>query len=616
MANIFNSIPARAPKLNAFNLSHDVKLTCEMGQLIPIMCEPVLPSDRFKVSSEHLVRFAPLQSPIMSNIDVYVHYFFVPNRIIWSDWETFITGSSKGKKLADEEVPQPPFLLIDRHFINFNLTSTQSKNLGYGSWAYVNSPNDDSVEPNNERPALMNGNLADYLGFQTHSRNELVDLVKTAPGSSPKYPLDCLPFRAYQRVWFDYYRDENLSTVDDFEELIGGDFSGNTYISNSSQFIDFGGLLSLRQRAWRKDYFTSALPWAQKGDDVLIPGSVDGSSVQISGDSYTFKFPVSSVYNKPRVMSPVNGIGANDIVQVNASRIPSTASLASVYAGSNNSNTLYADLSGLYTQGNSADIAAHLSLSGLSASEATIRELRRAFAAQAFLERRAVGGTRYNEQIMAFFGVKTSDGRLQRAEFLGGSKQPVVISQVLQTSESTADSPLAEPAGTAVSAGGKFIFDRQFEEYGYIIGIMSVMPRADYMYGIPRKYQKYDVYDYYWPQFARIGEQDIYNSELYFNWDYSASTGDSNPATFGYSPRYSEYRFCNNRIHGDFRSSLNYWHLARQFSDTPHLNERFITCRPSNRIFAYEDSDFNHLWVDIHLNVRALRPIPKYAESF
>lgn len=246
------------------------------------------------------------------------------------------------------------------------------------------------------------------------------------------------------------------------------------------------------------------------------------------------------------------------------------------------------------------------------ASEGTIRELRRAFAAQKFLERRAIGGTRYNEMIRSFFGVVTSDARIQRAEFLGGMKQPVVISQILQTSESTETSPLGQPAGNAVSAGGKYVFDRTFEEYGFVIGIMSVMPRAEYMNGIPRKYQRKDVYDYYWPQFARIGEQPIYNSELYFD---PAAQESVNSATFGYTPRYAEYRFCNNRIHGDFKDTLSFWHLGRSFDSTPSLNGSFISCRPSTRIYAYEGQEYNHLWCDIHFNIKSLRPLPKYGES-
>lgn len=592
MANIFNSIPLRAPKLNAFDLSHDVKLTCEMGQLVPIFCEPVLPSDRFKVSSEHLVRFAPLQSPIMSNVDVYVHFFFVPNRIIWPNWETFITGAENGNKLAEEDVPTPPFLTFATSAAN--MQPAKVLGVGTGSFSFYGGQTG--------RPLLQNGNLADYLGFQTYTSSELASIANNSGLGSLGYEIDELPFRAYQRIWFDYYRDENLSDAHNFFNTsstgVGLDdgfifnHDGFLKVADQNMVNEVSGLMSLRQRAWRKDYFTSALPWAQKGDDVLIPSNISGSLSRSGAATADFSLP-----NQKGFMVNNSGILSS-----------STAILASEGSGGsgNSSELVMTSPSGTRSQ-----VSLNLSNFGIDvADESTIRELRRAYAAQAFLERRAVGGSRYNEQILSFFGVKTSDGRLQRAEFLGGSKQPVVVSQVLQTSESTENSPLGEPAGTAVSAGGKFIFDRQFEEYGFVVGIMSVIPRADYMQGVPRKYLKKDVYDYYWPQFARIGEQEIKNQELYMDWG-----SINNDSVFGYTPRYSEYRFINNRIHGDFKGTLDYWHLGRDFDSTQVLNENFITCRPSRRIFAYDGNDFNHLWVDIHVRCKALRPIPKYAES-
>lgn len=582
-AAIFNSIPLTAPKRNAFQMNHQVKLTCEMGNLVPIFCEPTIPGDRFKVSTEQLVRFAPLQSPIMSDVDVYVHFFFVPNRLLWNNWETFITGSKNGKKLDEADVPSPPFSLI---MPNAAITPIDpNEGDGAGSMAHVTSD-----LKNGTKGILSNGNLADYLGFQTYTATPAVT------SSTEPYPLDELPFRAYQRVWFDYYRDENLSDVEDFDNMFV-EHDGYRPITNPTIASQSASLFSLRQRAWRKDYFTSALPFAQAGDDVLIPG-VSSFESSFSGnisrvDSSRGDFSTFSSVDAPTASSIINGNGNTGV--------KGTTNLS--FISGDNRYSLGLNLSNLKVVGD---------VSG-AASEGTIRELRRAFAAQAFLERRAVGGTRYNEQILAFFGVRTSDGRLQRAQWLGGSKQPVVVSQVLQTSQTTTSgddaSPLGQPGGVAVSAGGRYIFDREFEEYGFVMGILSVMPKATYMQGIPRKYMKHDVYDYYWPQFARIGEQEIKNSELYFGWNSNAD------GTFGYTPRYAEYRFVNSRVHGDFKDTLDFWHLGRDFNATPGLNEAFITCRPSTRVFAYENSDFNHLWIDCHVNFTAIRPIPKYAEA-
>lgn len=567
--NLFNSIPLLKPRKNAFKLSHNVKLTCEMGQLVPIFVQDVLPSDRFKLSVSNIVRFAPLLAPIMSEVDVFFHFFFVPNRIIWSEWETFMTGSKNGRKLDEGQIPVPPRIVFDGSILNSALKNGQN-------WA------------NDGHAPLTHGSLADYLGFQTFKSGITFN--------NGLYPLDELPFRAYYKIWSDWYRDENL--IDDvLPDYIGN--SGDRLITNAN-LTDVENLMQLRRRCWKKDYFTSALPFAQKGDDVLIPGSSSDISFK-SGMLPTAQY------------STAQGAFSGSSVPVDASpvsikKMPRSSNSGNLVVGSGedslfpNTNIFNIDPKSLNDY-----------LVGGHASEGTIRELRRAFAAQKFFERRAVGGTRYIEQNYAFFGVRSSDGRLQRSEYLGGSKNPVVISQVLQTSEGTASSPLGTPAGNAVSAGGKYIFDRSFEEYGWIIGLMSIMPKPDYIQGIPKMFLRRDIYDYYWPQFAKIGEQPIENQELYFS-----PTSNNNDGTFGYTPRYAEYRFRNNRVCGDFKDTLKFWTLARDFDSPQALNHSFVECNPSDRIFAVSDSasaDYNHLWCEIGLNVKSLRPLPKYGES-
>lgn len=567
--NLFNSIPLLKPRKNAFKLSHNVKLTCEMGQLVPVFVQDVLPSDRFKLSVSNIVRFAPLLAPIMSEVDVFFHFFFVPNRIIWSEWETFMTGSKNGRKLDEDQVPVPPRIVFDGSILNTALKNGQN-------WA------------NDGHAPLTHGSLADYLGFQTFKSGITFN--------SGNYPLDELPFRAYYKIWSDWYRDENL--IDDvLPDYI--DNSGDRLITNSN-LTDVENLMQLRRRCWKKDYFTSALPFAQKGDDVLIPGSsssVSFKSGRLPTAQYSTTYGAFSGESVPLSSSPVS-----------IKQMARSSNSGNLNVGSTqdmlfpNTNVFNIDPKSL-----------NEFLSGGQASEGTIRELRRAFAAQKFFERRAVGGTRYIEQNYAFFGVRSSDGRLQRSEYLGGSKNPVVISQVLQTSEGTASSPLGTPAGNAVSAGGKYIFDRSFEEYGWIIGLMSIMPKPDYIQGIPKMFLRRDIYDYYWPQFAKIGEQPIENQELYFS-----PISKNNDGTFGYTPRYAEYRFRNNRVCGDFKDTLKFWTLARDFDAPQALNHSFVECNPSDRIFAVSDSasaDYNHLWCEIGLNVKSLRPLPKYGES-
>lgn len=601
MANIFNSVSAKIPKRHKFKLNHQSKLTGEMGELLPIFCQDVLPSDRFRISTQQLIRFAPLTAPVMSDIDCYVHFFFVPNRLIWKDWETFITGSKNGKKLSEDELPSQPKLVIPHSYIG--KTAKQANQVEKFS---------------DGKQFVTNGTLLDYLQFPTVPKNYVPSKM------TDDYEVDELPLRAYQRIFFDWYRDENLSEFDDFEIIDNEDFNnGKNYFTNSGINGDkvcsrANLLLKLQHRAWKKDYFTSALPFAQKGDDVLIPGGSGLSSITGTGS-----IPIN-IGNADGAFQTVTNVGSSDYRNVQFRSRNETGlntgrsgSLSVQYGPNDEHVNLNLVLSGADGSGNIniSDIANGLSLDGIS--QGTIRELRRAMAAQRFLEREAVGGTRYIEQILSFFGVKSSDARLQRSEFLGGSKQPVVISQVLQTSETTQGSPLGQPAGNAVSAGGKYIFDRTFEEHGWIIGLMSIIPRAEYMNGYPKKYMKNDRFDYYWPQFAHIGEQEIKRSEL--NYDFFNGVTNVNNDTFGYTPRYAEYRFINSHVHGDFKDTLEFWTLVRDYGEeVPKLNEEFITCRPSTRIFAYEredDNDANHLWIQVGFNIDALRPLPKYGES-
>lgn len=569
-----SKIPIKTPRRHRHDLSHYVKMTGEMGTLMPILCQDVLPGDRFKVSVTDLIRFAPLIAPVMSEIDVYVHFFFVPNRIIWTQWEDFITGAHNGKMLPDDEIPLPPRYVFEDAV---------------------------ALKQGVSGDILSNRSLADYIGIQTWRKDYEFQ------SNAQAYSFDALPFRAYQKIFDDYYCDENLQLPTSVEDYV--DRGGNIrYSPDGATEVPF--MMQMRRRAWRKDYFTSALPFPQKGDDVLIPGS--GLSGDIFSPRKSTIFEGTATPHRPssttstavmdrdvQFSSPAGGSNGKF-------KYPSVSSGSTISGGADISISTSTRISGSALNSLLADHA--------QASEGTIRELRRALAAQKFLEKRAIGGSRYIEQNLAFFGVKSSDGRLQRSQFLGGSKNHVVISQVLQTSETTQNSPQGNPSGNAVSAGSRFIFDREFEEYGWIIGIMSIIPKADYMQGLPRKFNRRDLYDYYWPQFAHVGEQEILNQELYWSDYYGGS--NKNEQVFGYAPRYSEYRFNNNRVVGDFKDSLKFWTLARDFDQTPALNREFVTCNPSDRIFAVgSDSNFHHLWIECHLDIKTLRPVTKYGYS-
>jgi hypothetical protein len=319
----------------------------------------------------------------------------------------------------------------------------------------------------------------------------------------------------------------------------------------------------MRYRAWEHDYFTSSLPFAQKGAAVDIP---------------------------------IGQIEANAPLKIYD---PSNTTLT----GSPSSPTV---LSGSANQGNIPPGSLFAETEGLDLGATTINDLRRAFRLQEWLEKNARGGTRYIENILMHFGVKSSDARLQRPEYITGVKTPVVISEVLNTTGEDAGLPQGNMAGHGVAVTTGKVGTYFCEEHGYIIGIMSVMPKTAYQQGVPKTYLKNDPLDFFWPSFAHIGEQPVTNNEIF------AYTSTANE-TFGYVPRYAEYKFMPSRVAGDFRTTLDYWHLGRIFNNQPSLNQTFIECTPEqcDRIFAVQSSE-DYLYCHVLNKIRAVRPMPKF----
>lgn len=518
-ANIFNTIQVKNPTTNVFDLSYDKKLSLNMGDLVPVHIMECLPGDRISMSTDSLLRLAPLIAPIMHKVDVTVHHFFVGNRLVWPNWEKFITGGQD-----PEEMPAFP---------TFN--------------------------------ALFNfapGSLGDYFGLPT---GEAID------------KCSAIPFAAYNLIYNEYYRDQNL-----IEPVISTLVDGNNGSYGS-------GDVSIRKRAWEHDYFTASLPFAQKGPAVSIPiGEFTDVPVIVSGDG-TWPQPWDPKFNL-------------------TSGTPNRGTTSDLYAAATTGDVLAFNTSDTLEQAfYDPDGSLVAQTSELTAEAATINNLRVAFRLQEWFELNARGGSRYKESILAHFGVRSSDARLDRPEYLGGSKQPMVISEVLQTSESN-ETPQANMAGHGVSAGGGKNFRYFCEEHGYIISIMSILPKTAYQQGIPKHFSKFDRLDYAWPVFAHLGEQEVKNRELY----YKAADGVQNDATFGYIPRYAEYRYIPSSVAGDFRDTLDFWHMGRIFASRPVLNASFVEANPTTRIYAVEDPDFDKVYAHCFHRIKAVRKLPKF----
>lgn len=493
-------------KRGKFSLSNYKLFSCDPGYLVPCGLVEVLPGDTLQQATSALVRAMPLNAPVMHPVDVRIHHWYVPLRLIWEDFEDFITGGPDGNDTSA--------------FPTIKMSFTAPPASGSG----------------------VLGGLGDYLGV---------------PPGIDQLEVSALPFRAYAMIFNEWYRDQDLVNEVPWSEASGVDTTTNT---------------DLLRIAWEKDYFTSARPWEQKGPSITVPIGTDApvrlDAISNPG-SADGKFAVSARANDGTAS---NNFGDN--YGVNDGAIPT-----------NSSFNLFADLTGV--------------------SSVTVTLLREAMALQRYEEARARFGSRYTEYLR-YLGVQSSDARLQRPEYLGGGRQTIQFSEVLQTAEGS--DPVGEMRGHGIAAMRSNRYRRFFEEHGYVLSLMSVRPKTIYAQGLARHWNRRTKEDFFQKELQHIGQQEVLYKELYA----AHSTPDG---TFGWQDRYDEYRRIESTIAGEFRdTTLDYWHMARIFSTDPALNSDFVQCNPTDRVFASQSTD--KLLIMAKHSIQARRLVAQTGKSF
>lgn len=642
----FEQIETVDPSKSWFDMSYKNQFTANFGKLYPFYVEETMPGDRFKIKSNVFARLQPLLSPTMQHTDIFSYFFYVPNRILWDNWKKFQSNGDGSVKMSEATTyvpPEHPYILSHELFkyqfdtaryvdennksVHFGLrvdTSTNNlyigKSVENGVDPIVSNASDDEVihlvEFSDHMGVPCNRNVLFDDGFcigQVTKKSGSYHIYNRYSLACPPYDtkltldsdglyiidsesdlgeirdqdkINILPFLAYRKIWNEYFRSQ------DYMSEVGAKCDDGRYDIDQDERLDSN--FKLLSKCFEHDYFTSILPDAQRGRDVTLALAGTASLVNDKTKS-TYAWPTSGQW-------PAG---------------PQTAQISSA-KGTQTGNypmQIRSDITG-GTSGvaTNIDITNHTSVDLTGVSAITINALRYANTLQKYEESLARSGSRYNEMLQSIYGVVSSDASIQRPIYLGASRTPISISDVEQTSPmlDSDSTPLATLAGRGI-ANGMVSTDFFSEENGWIIGVCAIVPRTKYFQGISRHLHKTVALDYPVPLFAHLGEQEVFKDELY------ASGSNSDRATLGYLPRFSEFKYHSDEIHGELKSSLRFWTMARQveprsYSTGVVVDEEFLKAENmSYDAFALTDRSYDHFILDYTNNVALQRSLPEYS---
>lgn len=537
----FSDAPAMYMKRTKFDRSHVYKTTFDSGKLIPVFVDEVLPGDTTRMSVNYFARLATPIKPVMDNIYLDWFFFFVPNRLVWEHWQNFCFEQEDPDDSTDYVIP--------------TISAT-----GNSENAYI-------------------GSLWDYFGLPVNTSGNLSG-------------ISALPFRGVYLIWNEWFRDENLQKSVKIQKGDANEVLNSARAADQPSWVFTSGTnifpgLACPPRGKRHDYFTSALPWTQKGPGVSI------------GLAGTAPIQGTATLTMPNGVNLLDRQSGDLYASVVGTAVRKGTGATSVWYESGTGNT---SVSGVSSDGWFANLD--------ESSIFTINSLRTAFQMQKFYERLARGGSRYTEVLRSFFGVVSPDARLQRPEFLGSFTKMVNVNPIAQTSATDDTSPQGNLSAYGVTAAKFHGFTKSFVEHGYIFGFVCARADLTYQQGINKMWLRSTVYDFYWPTFAHLGEQAIELREIY------AQGSEADTIVFGYQERYAEYRYKPSQITGKFRSSviggnLDVWHLSQFFKNAPTLNEEFIAENPPIKRIVAVPSEPEFL-LDIGFRYTTVRPMPMF----